>query len=274
MPSQNTAWWEPWNLEEGRVGIWTVGPLELQIENRVGEWCVATRYEAARRGDEEAWAYHEAAGPLDDSAAGLERYLLPEGGTAVGLIPRMADRPIVASPDVPLFLLPDEETRIFLGSPLWIAIAVQDARRVLRQVPIQRPSDSWFGPDTLRGTLCYATHTRARVYAANLPRYIRHAVTAVQIHNRSRRPLRVERIKLPVPHLDVFAGEDGRLWTQEVRLTQDDHGLAEIEDQRSVPEEAGRTHRLSAARSPLERSVFTRAFASFSGVFERRRDEA
>jgi hypothetical protein len=223
--------------------------------------------------EDEDWSYEEEDGPLGEEP-NLERYIFREADDALVISPALPDRAVVTSPRVPVYLLPGEEARLYIGSPLWVQVAAQTPPRHLCELPILRPSDSWFGPNNLVGELCYATHTRARVRVENLPLYVRYAVTPLHIRNRADTPLRVERVKLPVPYLDLYSGDDGRLWTQEVTMTRQGEGdLARVETAGRAPREARPATTVQTARRQMERGFLTRAFTTFSSIFERQEDE-
>lgn len=267
------TWWGSRRLGERRVARWRISGFELAICNWEGEWQIAWDATAAKDEAEEEWAYSEEDGPLDEEP-NLERYIFREVDDAVSVLPALADRAIVTSPRVPVYLLPGEEARLYVGSPLWVRIAAQTPPRELCELPILRPTDSWFGPNNLIGELCYGTHTRARRELDKVPQYVRYAVTPLDIHNRASTPLRVERVKLPVPYLHLYAGADGRLWTQTVTMTRAvDDDLVRVEARRGAPREARPARVVQEARQEMQRGLLTRAFSTVSSIFDREEDE-
>lgn len=270
-----TTWWGTRRLGEQRVGRWRIGGFELAICNAEGEWQVAWDATEAKEDAAEEWTYEEAAGPLEE-APNLDRYIFRENDDTLSILPSLADRAVVTSPRIPVYLLPGEEVRLYIGSPLWVQVAAQTPPRSLCELPILRPSDTWFGPSNLVGELCYATHTRARMRVDNVPHYVRYAVTPLDIHNRATTPLRVERVKLPVPYLHLYAGADDRLWTQTVTMTRSgdaDQDLVRVEARRGAPSEAQPAQTLQAARRQMQRGLLTRAFSSVSSIFDRGEEE-
>jgi hypothetical protein len=72
--------------------------------------------------------------------------------------------------------------------------------------PTHRPSDTWFGPTTMTGELCYAIRTSVRLNLENLPARPGRAISVVQVKNQSRTDLKVEKPRVPsdrvgTPHL-------------------------------------------------------------------------
>ncbi|MGH9382092.1 MAG: hypothetical protein ACRD2Z_15980 [Thermoanaerobaculia bacterium] len=272
-PENLDTWWGARRLGEGRVARWRICGFELAICNWEGEWQVAWDASEAREDTDEEWTYREEDGPLEE-APNLERYIFREVDDALSVLPALADRAVVASPRIPVYLLPGEETRLYVGSPLWVQVAAQTPPRHLCEFPILRPTDTWFGPNNLAGELCYATHTRARVRVEKVPHHVRYAMTPLDIHNRADTPLRVERVKLPVPYLHLYAGSDGRLWTQTVTMTRSGDGdLVRVEAKRGAPREARPARKVQEARQQMQQSLLTRAFSTVSSIFERKEDE-
>lgn len=267
------TWWGSRRLGERRVARWRISGFELAICNWEGEWQIAWDATAAKDEAEEEWSYSEEDGPLNEEP-NLERYIFREVDDALSVLPALADRAIVTSPRVPVYLLPGEEARLYVGSPLWVRIAAQTPPRHLCELPILRPTDSWFGPNNLIGELCYGTHTRARRELDKVPQYVRYAVTPLDIHNRAETPLRVERVKLPVPYLHLYAGADDRLWTQTVTMTRRaDDDLVRVEARRGAPREARPARVVQEARQEMQRGLLTRAFSTVSSIFDREEDE-
>jgi hypothetical protein len=84
-------------------------------------------------------------------------------------------------------------------------------------------------------------------------------MTAVRISNRGDDPLRIERLALRTPHLDLFA--TGTLWTEDIALDRAGGdrltGLTRID---GPPRHARNAELPGAAREPTERNIVVRAF--------------
>ena len=129
------------------------------------------------------------------------------------------------------------------------------------EFPIQRPSDTWFGPSTLEGETCYAIRTHSRLNLENLSLHPYRALTQIDIDNRAEAPLHVERLNLPVPYLSLFVNPEGILWTEAVTMTQkDDASLAEFEIQEGPPVVSGGAELLSPSRENPQKNMLIRAF--------------
>lgn len=133
-------------------------------------------------------------------------------------------------------------------------------------LPVQRPSDTWFGPSSREGEVCYAARTRAILDLQDLPLRTVRATTPVRIKNNGQTPLLLERLLLPIPHLSLFATHDGRLWTEELSIHCDQEmRSAHLQIGKGAPAMTGTTQQLNPPRVLPERGVFTRALGAIFG---------
>jgi hypothetical protein len=84
--------------------------------------------------------------------------------------PMLADRPVVVRARQSVFIPPGEEAMLYLSTPVWVSIDLGEPARALREIPVLRLSDTWFGPSTREGELCYAARTHARNHLDQVPR--------------------------------------------------------------------------------------------------------
>lgn len=196
-------------------------------------------------------------------AAEVYRFAAHRTQEVFWLVPRLADRSVVARPEIPFHLLPGEEIRLYLSTAIWIQLEVGEPPRRLLETPTFRPSDTWFGPSTREGELCYASRTSARI---NLDRMLRHpgrAITSVLLRNRAQDNLLLERISLPVPALSLFHDAEGSLWTEAINLEREKSGnMARIRLTGKAPAEAIKPAKVSDPRVPQEQNVLVKAIHS------------
>jgi hypothetical protein len=255
------GWWGSFSLEEGRAGCWSIDTLQLWILRSAREWQIA-RQTGCTTGGDGGWSVDLDATMPDDSGD-LERHVFTRTHNGLKIWPGLADRPVVASPRIPLFVAPGEKTTLYVGSPLWVRVEVESPSRVILDVPVRRPSDTWFGPSTREGEMCYATRTRAILDVANLPSLAGRAITPVAIENQGAETLRVERLKLPVPYLSVHGAADGQLWTPTVTMIgQQESGMASFDVGRRPPASVS-ARQVSSAREQSSPGLLIRAFSLF-----------
>ncbi len=170
--------------------------------------------------------------------------------------PALAPRPFVVRPDIRFSLPTKEETTLFISSPLWIKIRLGQPAVEVFDKPIYQPSDTWFGPSTIEGELCYAGRTRARLHMEQLDRVSHRVHSAIRIKNLSSSGLDLERLKLPMPNLSPFAAKDGRLWTETIRLDRrEDGNFAELRLDKKPPVEVQPTELVGGPRDKAEKGV-------------------
>lgn len=228
MTDASRQWWGTTGLELDRAVRWRIGALSLAAERRAREWRLAYSWDDSVD-DGDAWSVDRGA-QLFEVEANLERHVAASTEGELGLWPVVADRPVISSPRIPLWVGGGEQVVLYVGSPLWLRVTAEPSGSVLRELPLRRVPDTWFGSSTREGELCYATQTRARLDSENLPRRALWAITAVEIQNRAKSPLAVERLRLEVPYLSLFDGGDGTLRTERVKMVRsEDSGMARLE---------------------------------------------
>lgn len=265
-PEGAEAWWDSRTLEPAHGLRWRFGPLDLFIFRLAAEWQIG---HASVAGEEEpeGWSVEEIA-ELPGGLEKVERFVPGGVHSTVTLRPRLADRPLVAKPRMPLLVLPGEETRIYVSAPVRIAVTVGDSAETLREVPVRRLSDTWFGSSTLDGEVAYALKTHARAQLEEMPKRTYRTITPVVIRNESKDVLPVDRVSLPVPYLSIWATPDGFLWTEQVTLVRSDSPLmAGLDIGKRRPEEAEGAQRISEAREVATSNLFVRAFSTLLSPF-------
>jgi len=226
---RDPRWWGSVTLPIGGVARWRAGPSTVFAQRRASDWRLWHETEP----DETAVAAELARQVEDDppEAAPTARFSFAETPDTITVSPALADRPIIVRPESSLSIPPGERVTLYVSSPVWMALQV-DVRRpkrgskgpspsVLTELPSFRPSDTWFGPSTREGELCYAVRTAARSDVADLPLRPHRAVTPVTVQNQAATPLDVARIEAPMPFLSLYADRGGRLWTDGVLFTRE-----------------------------------------------------
>lgn len=257
------SWARAYQLAVGDVRGYECGPLTLYVARKALEWEIG-----ASLGSDP-----HACGLRVDRPANVEelgscswriRYPAPTHVDRLSLAAVTADRPVIARPDSTLLVPARASTVVYLGSPLWIRVEVGEAR--VGEIPAWRPSDTWFGPSTTEGALCYASRTMAKLALDELPFSPIRAITQTTIANETDAPVAVDRIGLPLPAMSVFRSEDGRMWTESVRVNLEEGGAAPTRVGKAPPEHAGDWTRLATPRRPPESGGLVRAFSALIDI--------
>ena len=258
------TWWGTFDLSKEGVLQKEIGPLWLAIQQDKYEWQVY--YERIAEWNDAPTApeiTHSESFLLGDETL-KERYVLNNNTQQVILMPTLADRAVVARPATPFYVPARQAATIFISTPLWITISLGEEEMRLTEIPILRPSDTWFGPDTRTGELCYATRTSARMAISELPKRFQRATTAVQLHNDSDSHLFLERINLPVPYLEIYEADDHHLWTQAVKMVrEEDSETATLKILSGPPTQIHGAKLLSHPREQIKEKTIIRTISGF-----------
>ncbi len=256
--TESLAWHGTHEVPENRMITVSVGPLVLMIAHRPGEWRLAWQ-----RSDDV-----EPATPVSpptlivelEETFTIQRFLTRKTGDRIRLSPMLADRPVVARPETPLIVPGGDEATIFVSTPVWVRAELPEPDRMLFEMPAIRPSDTWFGPDTRRGVVAYASQTAARLSVDNLPPMSHRVITEVTVRNQVSSTLCLERVSVPTPNLTLFADEKGLLWTVPLLAVRDSESeSARVELSNLPPAQAAGARKVAEPREPIERNVLTRA---------------
>ncbi len=217
-------WWNTYAIEVQHGARWQIGPSTLWLFHSPNEWRLRHRQSdnsmedrsAARVGiPADAWASVVDADAADEDVV---RFSFRHTDAHVALRPALADRPVVTRPEHAIHIPSGEEVTLYVSTPLWIRVELGRGARAVHEIPSHRPSDTWFGPSTREGELCYAVRTTGRLRLEDLPLRPHRAVTPLLIRNRASDALLLERVQIPTQHLALYESPDHGLWTQAITL--------------------------------------------------------
>jgi hypothetical protein len=217
MKKSATIWWGTFNLEPEVPRYWEIGSLLLGIEKQEGEWRIISHSNddpeksQIRAGIEERPKFPKTVMPF-------QRFIHSEttATTTVTLTPVLADRSQVSQAETPFYLPPNEHITIYVSSPIWVRVETGSPKHPLLEIPTVRQSDTWHGPNTQEGELCYASRTFCRTNLDDLPIRSNRVISPVIIYNNAKQSLMIERLSLPLPHLSIYVDPNGSLWTEEI----------------------------------------------------------
>lgn len=256
-------WWLPQQVPVGYTLSCQLGTLTLALHHAGGEWQLVSRYMDEADAPEVPELLLRA-GALEDET--LERFLYAGSSDGLAFTPLLADRSVVIRPRQLVYLPSGQETTMYLSTPVTLRIHLDDPAVTLGELPMLRLSDTWFGPSTREGELCYSGKTHARHELSEVPRRVHRAITPLTIRNAAPTVLRLEKLNLPVPLLSVYGAADGRLWTQGLSLQRgSDSDMAALKIDASPPAEAGEVKLLSGPRQTQSRAGLVRAFSLLFG---------
>ena len=133
-------------------------------------------------------------------------------------------------------------------------------------MPIYRPSDTWFGPSTREGELCYGSQTNCLLHLDELPFRPHRAITPVMVKNKAETALLIERMSLPVNYLSLFHASSGQLWTQTITMERrEEENVATLQLAKGLPSQAGRAMPVCGPRLKSDKRVLMRALTALFG---------
>ncbi|WP_428386188.1 DUF432 domain-containing protein [Mucisphaera sp.] len=250
-------------LENLKLYRAVVGPLTIWLRREGEELFVATERDAdeSLRHRDEPLAMADSEPPTDSAALAWDRYILASNSQEIGLRYLLPDRPLVARPESVLVLPPGRHATFYFGIPLRIAVVEAALPPVtLTELPTIVLSNIWFG-DPMQGELCYSLMTRAKRDVDLAERRPYRAICTLEIRNESDEPIKVQRLRVSGPNLDLFEGE-GQVWTNRVvaRFRSQEQG-SEVEVVTSAPTSGLR--KIVPAREPVVGSVVSRVLGMF-----------
>lgn len=221
QPSPTLKWWGEYHFNLNQAYSWRFGSLYFRLVRREKEWRIEYHRPQHQHESQQDWKKLD----VDESFPApirYERYMFSQTTDNFFLLPRLADRSVVIKPKHPIYIPAGQRSTLFISTPLWICGIVANQKKALFDFPVIRAKDTWFGPSTSEGQLCYATLVDGNTDLNLLfPRAFR-AVTPIHFYNDSYQQMRLERINVPVHSLPLFHSEQtGRLWTSEIKVYQD-----------------------------------------------------
>ncbi|MDZ4260787.1 MAG: DUF432 domain-containing protein [Pseudomonadota bacterium] len=266
-PSHPAAWWGPRELECQQTLKIDLEGLRLAITRHANEWGFFYDQPGVR-GEPPAGLWQQQLGTIDpDEYKNMARFMFRNTHASLNIVPALADRPVISSPTTPLNVPPEEEVTLFVSSPVWLQVYSEAGVVPLLDIPIQRASDTWFGPSSRSGELCYASRTHGHLSLDNVPLRPHRAITPVIIRNRADTNLLLERISLPAPNLSLYVDADGQLWTETITLERESDGdMASLEIDKQPPALLKNALHLNEPRSRLHKSSL--AIRAFSVLFD------
>ncbi|MDR3479024.1 MAG: DUF432 domain-containing protein [Gammaproteobacteria bacterium] len=234
MNNNATAWWGTFQFQEKQALFWEIGPLLLGIERFSEEWRIASNSSESREKMDIKVAMTDIAKFLRDNLQ-FRRHVFKHTDASITLTPMLADRPQVTRAEVPFYLPPGEQVTIYVSSPVWVHIEANDNKVAIDEIPTLRLSDTWYGPNTREGELCYSSSTFCRTNLNELTVRPHRIISPVIIQNNAKHPLLLDRVSLPMPYLSVFADENNNLWTEEIIVKNEPHHKHTVRHGKGAP---------------------------------------
>jgi hypothetical protein len=246
---RDARWWGALELPIGGLARWRAGPSSVTAERRQSDWRIWHDM-----GDDAYAAIGERIERIDEEApagAPTLRFSFGQTPETIRVLPALPDRQVVVRPESTVSVSPGEKVTLYASTPVWMAFEVEVTRRrrgrgasesvapvVLSERPTARPTDTWFGPNTREGELCYAVRTAARMSVDDLPLRPHRAVIPITLENNGLNPMILTRVAVPMPYLTLYVDHQGRLWSGAVRFVREPDDDTRIRIDGGAPSDA------------------------------------
>lgn len=211
-------WWGMFDFALDDVKTWQLGERFISIKRSNHEWTIWDKTTPVEENEPILLTSNHPEHDL--SKANCSRVLVTKTGDSLLVEASLADRPMIIRPSKPFVVLPQETVNIYVSTPVWFTVLLSDRDLPVIDIPFWRPSDTWFGPSTMHGDLCYAKYTDAKMEKAQLLKRSHRASTLVTIKNAHAERLVIERLSLPVPAFKLYVNDSGEFWTDQLSITQ------------------------------------------------------
>ena len=273
MASQS-SWWGRHSTVNDRTDFWQIGPLKM--------WLQSAPYQMNIRwthgGDVYDGHVRSVPGSRDlttgtsidfpgDAASVTCAYGMNTSSEVV-LSPVLPDRSVVVRLSETLSVLPGEDSTFYMVVPLFLRLELVEGSKLLTEVPTFRLSDTWFGPMSSLGSLCYACPGDLYSDLRQVPLRPHCVITAITIRNLGADQLKLERLNIPYPRLSLFYSQRTGFWTDRLTLDRrEDNEMASLRLDRQPPPEAAPTQFVVGPRTAdsSENSVVR----AFSAIFQK-----
>jgi hypothetical protein len=270
------SWWGRQTLEANRTDLWQLGSFHLWIQPLAQRLQIQWHWGVpSNKAQGNSWLDSTVriapGGGGEAPAADAQQVYCVYGNRPIPrmdllFVPTLADRPLITRLSTPLHILPGETAHLYVVVPLHLRIEMAENGRLLHEIPTHRLSDTWFGPMSSAGELCFAGATPALLDLRDVPLRLQTAISAVAVHNAGKESLRFDRVNVPLPQLSLFYSPRTGFWTDAFSLTcEDESEMATLKLERQPPPESSPHQFVAGPRqaAPPSRPVvraFTRIF--------------
>ena len=207
----DSKWWGEFEIPEKSWCRWQLGQIQLLVWRSAFEWRFAWTRDADPLQSHVDVQMGGCEVPESDTLE-QARYVIGSISSKLRIDLQLADRAMVARPEIPVYVPAGDSANLLVSTGIWLQFSVNGSK--LLDLPVNRASDTWFGPNTREGEMCYFCLTRARTVKSDLQTYPHRATTPVKVVNNSSEMLRIERLRVPTPILALYKDENGEFETE------------------------------------------------------------
>jgi len=256
-------WWGTYQVEDGQSRFWRIGNVVICVDRVTSEWHIAS-CPVGKIGDVPD------SDTSDTDEAG-NKFQIPfdrlnfktftfHTQAEIELKPILANRPLASKLERPLYIPGGEDILLYVSSPVWVRVQTGKGKIILDEIPTFVLSDTWFGPNTREGELCYAGHTHCSPHLKDVPSGPDRIISPMLIKNHAKQPLKLENISVPLPYLSVYSDKANFLWTEQLYVYREEDSGPEVEVAKGPPKALEEITLLTRARKDIRTSSSIKRF--------------
>lgn len=253
-------WWGNFRVEDGQSRFWRIGNVVICVDRVTNEWHIASC----------------PVGNITDlpDNEDTSNFVIPfeklnfktftfHTQAEIELKPVLANLPLASKLERPLYIPGGEDILLYVSSPVWVRVQTGRAKIILDEVPTFILSDTWFGPNTIEGELCYAGHTHCSPHLKDVPSGPDRIISPMLIKNHAKQPLKLESVIVPLPDLSVYSDKENFLWTEQIYVYKEEDEGPEVEVAKGPPKDLDEITLLTDPRhDPRNASSLKRFFVN------------
>ena len=251
-------WWGTYQVEAGQSRFWRIGNVVICVDRVTNEWHIAS-CPVGKITDlpEEHEESHNFTIPFE--RLNFKTFTF-HTQAEIELKPILANRPLASKLERPLYIPGGEDILLYVSSPVWVRVQTVKSQIILDEFPTFVLSDTWFGPNTREGELCYAGHTHCSPHLKDIPSGPDRIISPMLIKNHANQPLKLENISVPLPYLSVYSDADNFLWTEQLIVLREQDSGPEVEVDKGPPKALEEIQLLTSARIDIHTASSIKRF--------------
>ncbi len=207
------------DIQIGETKGWHAGPIDVFACRQRGELKVGRRQTRAANAIEINALLDMSEGHHDSSFSTTRFSTMENTSQVIHISPRTAPSPVVISLREPVVLRPDSVTQVFVSTPVWIAFRTVPTAKPFHEIPSLDLKQTWFGANHREGELCLSSMSQGTIHADFVTHHPLRALTRLDVHQSGTRPFRLEKLKLPMPALNLYRDDEDHLHTDGLQVT-------------------------------------------------------
>jgi hypothetical protein len=194
-----SPWWGNAIVAEDQSHFWKIENYVLCVDHHQQEWRFSEQ--------------HHAEQPLQ-----YTKFIAKNMTQEILVRPCLPNRPLVLQLHEPLYLQPHTDTLLYFSLPVWIRIEFPRLMQDLAEFILTPLSDTWWGPNTYSGQLCYAHATQPTTQVESMPPSQTQAYCPIFLNNQTSKPVFLQHLYLPLSFLTLYESAHHDLWTEQLNI--------------------------------------------------------